>query len=96
MKWTIKLVFEVVPGSPVEHEVGTIERREEISPATLGLTIAEGKALLASLQKQIVTAQVQQHVASIKSCPQCGNALRTKGYYQSTAPARIGWTQQVR
>jgi hypothetical protein len=53
MKWTIKLVFEVVPGSPVEHEVGTIERREEIFPATVGLTIAEGKALLASLQKQI-------------------------------------------
>ena len=54
MKWTIKLVFEVVPGSLLEHEVGTIERREEISPATVGLTIAEGKALLASLQKQIV------------------------------------------
>ena len=54
MKWTIKLVFEVVPGSPVVQEVGTIERREEISPATVGLTIAEGKALLASLQKQIV------------------------------------------
>jgi hypothetical protein len=61
----------VVPGSPVEHEVGTIEQREEISPTTLGLTITEGKALLASLQKQIVTAQVQQHVAGIKSCPQC-------------------------
>jgi hypothetical protein len=85
MKWTIKLVVEVVPGSPVEHEVGMIERTEEISPATAGLTITEGKALLASLQKQIVTAQVQQHVASIKSCPQCGNAFRTKGYYQSIA-----------
>ena len=61
-----------------------IERAEKISPATVGLTIAEGKALLASLQKQIVTAQVEQHVASMKSCPQCGNAFRTKGYYQST------------
>jgi hypothetical protein len=28
MKWTIKLVFEMVPGSPVEHEAGTIVRRE--------------------------------------------------------------------
>jgi len=83
MKWTIKLVVEVVPGNPVEHEVGMIERTEEISPATVGLTITEGKALLASLQKQIVTTQVQQHVASIKPCLQCGNAFRTKGYYQS-------------
>ena len=67
-----------------------IERTEEISPATVGLTITEGKALLASLQKQIVTAQVQQHVASIKSCPQCGNAFRTKGHYQSTLRSVYG------
>jgi hypothetical protein len=57
-KWTIKLVFEAVPGSSVEHELGIIERAEEISPATVGLTIAEGKALLAGLQEQVVTAQV--------------------------------------
>ena len=71
MKWTIKLVFEAVPGSPAEHELGIIERAEEISPATVGLTIVEGKALLASLQEQVVTAQIQQHVATIKYCPQC-------------------------
>jgi len=90
MKWTIKLVFEAVPVSPVEHDVGMIERAEKISPASVGLTIAEGKALLASLQKQIVTAQVEQHVASMKSCPQCGNALRTKGHYQSTLRSVYG------
>jgi len=28
--------------SPVEYELGIIERAEEISPATVGLTIAEG------------------------------------------------------
>src|ERR1035437_420329 len=90
MKWTIKLVFEAVPGSPVEHEVGIIERAEEISPASVGLTIAEGKALLASLQEQIVTAQVQQHVVNMKFCPQCGNAFRTKGHYQSTLRSVYG------
>jgi hypothetical protein len=41
-----------------------IARAEKISPATVGLTIAEGKALLAGLQEQIVTAQVEQHVAA--------------------------------
>jgi hypothetical protein len=82
MRWTIKLVFEAIPGSPVEHEVGRIERAEEISPATVGLTLAEGKALLASLQEKIVTAQVQQHVANIKPCPRCGKSFRTKGNCQ--------------
>ena len=61
-----------------------IERAEEISPAIVGLTIADGKALLASLQEQIVTAQIQQHLANIKPCPRCGKAFRTKGYYHST------------
>src|ERR1017187_4323375 len=90
MKWTIKLVFEAVPGSSVEHELGIIERAEGISPATGGLTIAEGKALLASLQERVVTAQVQQHLATFKSCPQCGSAFRTKGYYQSTLRSVYG------
>jgi hypothetical protein len=64
--------------------VDSVERAEEVSPATVGLTIAEGKALLACLQTRIVTEQIQQHVASIKACPQCGKAFRTKGYYRST------------
>jgi len=44
MRWTFKLVFEAVPGIPVEHEVGIIERVEEVSPASVGLTIEEGRA----------------------------------------------------
>src|SRR5664279_3487623 len=90
MRWTIKLVFEAVPGSPVEHEIGIIERAKEISPAIVGLTIADGKALLASLQEKIVTAQIQQHVANIKPCPRCGKAFRTKGYYHSTLRSVYG------
>ena len=90
MKWTIKLVYESIPGKPVEHELGIIERAEEISPATIGLTIAEGKKLLASLQQTVVTTQIQQHAANIKSCPQCGNAFRTKGYYHSTLRSVYG------
>jgi hypothetical protein len=39
-----------------------------ISPATIGLTIAEAKAIMESLQRQIVAEQVQRHGASIKSC----------------------------
>jgi hypothetical protein len=90
MKWTLKLVAEVVPGKPTEYEVATIERIEKFSPATVGLTISEGKAILAGLQKQMVTAQVQHHGASIHSCPRCGKAFRTKGYYQSTLRSVYG------
>jgi hypothetical protein len=46
MKWTIKLVAEVVAGEPIEHEIAMIERPGEISQANVGLTIEEGKAIL--------------------------------------------------
>jgi hypothetical protein len=56
----------------------------------VGLTISEGKAILAGLQKQMVTAQVQHHGASIQSCPGCGRAFRTKDYYHSTLGSVYG------
>ena len=90
MKWILKLVAEVVPGKAMEHEVATIERIEEFSPATVGLTISESKAILAGLQKQMVTAQVQHHCASIQLCPGCGRAFRTKSYYDSTLRSIFG------
>ena len=90
MKWTLKLVSEVVPGKPTEYEVAMIERIEKFSPATVGLTISEGKAILAGLQKQMVTAQVQHHGASIHSCPGCGKTFRTKCYSQSTLRSVYG------
>jgi hypothetical protein len=33
----MKLVAEVVPGKPIEHEIATIERADEISPASAGV-----------------------------------------------------------
>lgn len=68
MKWILKLVAEVVPFKAPEREVSTIERIEEISPAAVGLTISEGKAIMASPQQRIVTAQVQHHRVSIHRC----------------------------
>src|SRR5580704_1533585 len=90
MKWTIKLVAEVVAGKPIEHEIAMIERPGEISPANVGLTIEEGKAILESLQNEVVTEQVQQHGVNIRPCPQCGSAFRTKGYYRSTLRSVYG------
>jgi|ERR1700677_2655223 hypothetical protein len=90
MKWTVKLIAETCPGESVEHEVASIERTEVVSPATVGLTIAEGKAILESLQKQMIVVQIQHHGASISACPRCGRRFRTKGYYRSTLRSVYG------
>ena len=84
MKWTLKLIAESGSGERAEEDVATIEREDLLSPATVGLSIAEGKVILEGLQKRMVAAQVQHHGASINSCPSCGLAFRNKGYYYST------------
>jgi len=83
MKLTVKLIAESTPGHIVEQEIATVEREDLLSPASVGLSIAEGKLILESLQRQMVTAQVQHHNVSLKSCFRCGKTFRTKGYYQS-------------
>lgn len=58
MKWTVKLVVKVEQGETVEREIGNIEREDQVSPASLGPTIAEGKRIMEGLQKELVTAQM--------------------------------------
>lgn len=72
------IVAEPQPGTLIEEEVLTIEHAGLISPATVGLSIAEGQAIVERLQRQIVTAQVQRHGANIKSCPGCGRHFARK------------------
>lgn len=46
--------------------------RAHLSPETLGLTLAEGKALLAGVQQTLVTAQTNAYVEEHSECPHCG------------------------
>lgn len=91
MRWIVKVIFEAAPGNIVEHEIVTLDRPDLLSPATVGLSIVEGKAILEGLQNQMVAAQVRQHNVSLRSCSRCGKAFRTKAITSplSTGKARI-------
>jgi hypothetical protein len=90
MKCIVKVIVESSPGDTVEHEIVTLGRPDLLSPATVGLSIAEGKAVQEGLQTQMVAAQVGWHNVSLRSCLHCGRAFRTKGYYQSTLSSVYG------
>jgi hypothetical protein len=83
MKWTVTLVAETEPGHVKEHALGQIEREDTITPASLGLSIAEGKTIVAALQTAIVTGQVERHGEALRPCPHCARPRTTKGYYTS-------------
>ena len=73
MKWTVTLGAEAEPGHVSTHELGQIERADTITPASLGLSIAEGKTLVAALQTAIVTAQVERHGEALRPCRHCAH-----------------------
>jgi hypothetical protein len=90
MRWRITLVAEVEPGQSVEHDIASFERDDRITPATLGLNIAEGKAVLAAIQTQLVGAQVKRHAEVARHCLWCGQTQASKGYYRSTFRSVFG------
>jgi hypothetical protein len=47
MPWTVTLLAEIKPGQRIAHEVMAVNRDDRITPATLGLSIGEGKTVLA-------------------------------------------------
>ena len=64
----------------IEHEEGETSVVEEVAclcrgdllPETLGLTLAEGKHLLATIQEKMVSHQAAEYVDQQRACPQCG------------------------
>jgi hypothetical protein len=60
-------------GTPQRHEVGSGERLPSgHTAATLGLSLEEGKAVLAAVQRHLVAAQVDEHCRGRRRCDWCG------------------------
>ena len=64
MAWIVKLVSIGAAGDERSTEVMRIARPDDLTDlATLGLTLAEGKQLLAGVQQELVAAQARRHAA---------------------------------
>ena len=64
-------------------EAAVFEKRTE-RPEDLGLSIAEGKALMAAVQRQVVDVQVASWTERHRCCAACGARRRSKGSYPVT------------
>ena len=90
MRWKVTLVAEVESGQSIEHDIASVDRDDRITPATLGLSIAEGKAVLAAIQAQLVGDQVKRHGEVARHCLWCGRSQSSKGHYRSTFRSVFG------
>ncbi len=81
MRWVVKLE-EVIDGKVVnQSKVTTLDRHRHLeSLDDLGLRLAEAKTLLAHIQTEIVTRQIERDAEQRSRCPNCGKHRRLKDY----------------
>src|SRR3954468_19227152 len=81
MGWVLRLVETGVDGASRSVDVMAIDRLSDLSEiADLGLTLAQGKQLVALVQQEIVTAQSRDHAVRRPLCRSCGTACQVKDY----------------
>jgi hypothetical protein len=66
----------------VTRKVACIERHD-LTPVTLGLSLAEGKALLQALQEVVVEWQMHVYLSQQRHCPYCGKLRHSKGVHHT-------------
>ena len=64
------------------HEVACGER-DDLTPASLGLSIADSKAILQGMQEVVVEWQMRAYLDSQRHCPQCGKLRHSKGVHHT-------------
>ena len=89
MNFRIEVICVRDDGTEERREVRTFTK-EELVMETLGLTIAEGKALLSMVQTSVVTAQATAYLAQHRDYTSCGKPYRNKEPRQSTANTVFG------
>ena len=91
MVWIVRLVSVGAEGEEHGTDIMRIARPGDLADlASLGLTLAEGKRLLAGVQQGIVAAQARAHAARRPGCRNCGTACRVKDYRQHAIATLFG------
>ena len=68
-----------------------IERPDDLTDiADLGLTLSETKRLLATLQQEIVAAQMRDHAVRRPNCSRCGGGCRVKDHQDRVVATLFG------
>ena len=81
MEWTLCLVGMGIDGQSRSVEVMAISRPDGLGDiANLGLTLAEGKLLLAQVQQQLVAEQANTQATFRPDCRSCGGTCHVKDW----------------
>ena len=90
MRITVKLLIESEALSERTETTVAAFDRDELSAASLGLPLAEAKALLEGVQRGVVDAQVKDYVLRASHCPRCDAGLARKGLHRIVYRTPLG------
>lgn len=79
----ISILLQITAGNGTDRtaeEVVTFEKATE-RPEDVGLSLAEGKMVVAALQRQLVRTQAEAWAGRHRRCAECGARRRSKGSY---------------
>jgi hypothetical protein len=89
--WVLRLVEIGAEGEGRCVDLMEISRPDTLADlASLGLTLNEGRQLLAGVQREIVAAQARVHAVHRPACQACGTACRVKDYRQHAIATLFG------
>lgn len=89
MNFSIAVICLKDDGTEDRHDVLTITK-DQLVMETLGLTVVEGKALLAGVQAVVVDEQATAYLRQRRACETCGKPHRSKETRQSTVKTVFG------
>jgi len=81
IQMAVQVVFIAEDGEREVHEVARLDRGD-LAPETLGLSLADAKAITGSLQHALVDAQVARWREAQSVCPDCGGHRALKGHHR--------------
>ncbi len=91
MAWIVRLVKIGADGEEPFADVMTINRPDDLDDiANLGLTVADGKQVLADLQQEIVAAQARNHSVRRPVCRSCRGVCHVKDYRNHAVATHLG------
>jgi hypothetical protein len=98
VQWRVIVELSSTVGAKQVHEVhvgGSATRG--CSAATLGLSLAEAKSVLAGLQRHLVQTQAEEHCQVRRRCPRCGGqrSRRLRSLF-GTVEVRTPWFEPCR
>jgi hypothetical protein len=89
--WIVRLVQIGADGEAPFVDVMTINRPDDLDDiANLGLTVADGKRVLAGLQQEIVAAQAKSHSVQRPECRSCSGVCHLKDYRNHVVATHLG------